>query len=168
MFASAHGKFFRLDLVVKTVVGSSGLRAESRARSTARVKHSPYVLIFSILLLWAGAERASAIEHPGTLPKDADCFSCHADKTRGASVHSAMATLCTVCHLTRTQGDMTTVNLFMPKEQICFACHEQATEARQHPPTAKGRCVDCHDAHSSDQRMLLRAVNQDSRTITKR
>jgi predicted CXXCH cytochrome family protein len=53
---------------------------------------------------------------------------------------------------------MTTLNLAMPKEQICFACHEKSAELRQHVPVVKGACVDCHDAHSSDQRMLLRAA----------
>jgi predicted CXXCH cytochrome family protein len=53
---------------------------------------------------------------------------------------------------------MTTLTLAMPKEQICFACHEKSAELRQHVPAVKALCVDCHDAHSSDQRMLLRAA----------
>jgi len=53
---------------------------------------------------------------------------------------------------------MTTLNLAMPKEQICFACHEKSAALQQHLPTVKGQCMDCHDAHSSDQRMLLRAA----------
>lgn len=99
---------------------------------------------------------AGAVEHPGTLSKDADCSSCHAKKITGKSVHSAMATPCTVCHVTMTQGDMTTMSLAMPKDKICFACHEQSAALRQHVPSVKGRCVDCHDAHSSDLKMLLR------------
>jgi len=98
---------------------------------------------------------AQAVEHPGILPKDAECVSCHIKKITGTSVHSAMSTLCTVCHVAKTQGDMTTLNLAMPKEQICFACHEKSSEMRQHVPVVKGSCVDCHDSHSSDQRMLL-------------
>ena len=50
---------------------------------------------------------------------------------------------------------MTTLSLAMPKEQICFACHEKNTALKQHIPAVKGSCVDCHDSHSSDQRMLL-------------
>ena len=53
---------------------------------------------------------------------------------------------------------MTTLNLAMPKEQICFACHEKSAALQHHVPAAKGTCLDCHDAHSSDQRMLLRAA----------
>jgi predicted CXXCH cytochrome family protein len=112
-------------------------------------------LITSLLLVMA-AMPASAVEHPGVLHKDDICTSCHADKTIGKSVHSAMTIACTVCHLAQTQGDMTTLNLLMPKEQVCFACHEKSEAVQQHPPGAKGLCVDCHDSHSSDRKMLLR------------
>ena len=67
-----------------------------------------------------------------------------------------MAISCTVCHVARTQGDMTTVNLVMPRTEICFACHEKSESLRQHSPAAKAPCLHCHDAHSSDRRMLLR------------
>lgn len=111
--------------------------------------------LVAFLLLLISAE-AVAVEHPGVIPKDANCSSCHADKARGKSVHSALATRCTVCHLASTMGDMTIVNLLMPKEKICFACHEKSAEERQHPTKAQVECVDCHDAHSSTRRMLLR------------
>jgi len=110
----------------------------------------------ALLLVLLAAMPASAVEHPGIVHKDDLCSSCHADKSIGKSVHSAMTISCTVCHLAQTQGDMTTVNLLMPKEQICFACHEKAAELQQHPQVAKGLCVDCHDSHSSNRRMLLR------------
>ncbi len=120
------------------------------------------VLLMVVLLVLAAAMSAPAvehpIEHPGVLPKDANCSSCHADKTKGKSVHSAMAIPCTVCHLATTEGDMTTLILAMPKEKICFACHEKSAQLQQHKPAAKGQvqCVDCHDSHSSTQRSLLR------------
>ncbi len=50
---------------------------------------------------------------------------------------------------------MTTLSLAMPKEQICFSCHERSAALQRHVPIVKGSCVDCHDSHSSDQRMLL-------------
>jgi len=112
--------------------------------------------IASVLFLLAMP--AWGVEHPGVLPADVECSSCHAKKISGKSVHSAMSTSCTVCHVARTQGDMTTLSLAMPKEQICFACHEKSTELQRHVPNVKAQCVDCHDAHSSDQRMLLRAA----------
>ena|SRR3974390_456375 len=102
---------------------------------------------------------AMAIEHPGVVPKDANCSSCHTKKVSGKSVHSAMVISCTVCHLAMTQGDMTTVSLVLPKEQICFECHERSSALQQHSPAARGPCLQCHDAHSSDRRMLLRAAD---------
>ena len=112
-------------------------------------------IVFLALLL--ASIQTSAVEHPGVLPRDADCSSCHAKKVSGKSVHSVMSISCTVCHVAKTQGDMTTLNLAMPREQICFACHEKSAALQQHVPVVKGSCVDCHDAHSSDQRMLLLA-----------
>jgi predicted CXXCH cytochrome family protein len=117
-----------------------------------------FKFVFGIFILLMGAALpATAVEHPGVVPRDADCSSCHSDKSIGKSVHSAMATSCTVCHLTKTQGDMTSVSLAMPKTQICFACHEKSVELKRHSPAVKDTCLNCHDAHSSNRRMLLRA-----------
>jgi predicted CXXCH cytochrome family protein len=134
---------------------SNSSSAMAPAEVAAPMKYRPSALIGSLLLLMA-AMQASTIEHPGIIPKDANCSSCHANKTRGKSVHSAMVLSCTVCHLAQTQGDMTTMNLAMPKEKICFACHEKSAELQQHSPVVKGQCVDCHDTHSSSRRSLLR------------
>src|ERR1700757_1825764 len=112
-------------------------------------------IVFLALLL--ASIRISAVDQPGVVPKDPDCSSCHTKKVRGRSVHSVMSISCMVCHVAKTQGDMTTLNLAMPREQICFACHEKSAALQQHVPVVKGSCVDCHDAHSSDQRMLLLA-----------
>jgi predicted CXXCH cytochrome family protein len=56
------------------------------------------------------------------------------------------------------QGDMLSVSLSMPKEKICSACHDEAAALRQHAPSVKGSCLECHDAHSSNRKMLLREV----------
>jgi predicted CXXCH cytochrome family protein len=138
-------------------------------RILRRVKFPPRALIVALLLvvlplvallLLPAAMSASAvehsIEHPGILPKDANCSSCHINKTQGKSVHAAMAMPCTVCHLATTEGDMTTLILAAPKEKICFACHEKSAQLRRHKPTVKVGCVDCHDSHSSTHRSLLR------------
>lgn len=103
-----------------------------------------------------GVAPVAAVEHPGVLSNDAACVSCHANKHSGKSVHSVMAASCGVCHVTATQGDMTTVSLSMPKQKICSACHDEPAALRQHAPGTKGACVECHDAHRSNLRMLLR------------
>lgn len=110
-----------------------------------------------VLLCMLTASHCWAVEHPGTIPKDAECSSCHAKKITGRSVHSAMASPCTICHVTMTQGDMTSISLLMPKNKICYACHAESAALRQHVPETKLQCLECHDAHSSNARMLLRA-----------
>lgn len=113
------------------------------------------ILRIACLIVLLGGIPSWGVEHPGVVPQNADCSSCHARQITGRSVHSAMATSCTVCHVAKTQGDMTTLSLAMPKEQICFSCHEKSAALQQHVPVVKGSCIDCHDSHSSDQRMLL-------------
>ena len=136
--------------------GESVLSAAPASVASA-LKYPPGALIvfLSLLLLLPGT-RVSAAEHPGIVHKDDNCSSCHPDKTRGKSVHSAMALACTVCHVAETQGDMTILNLAMPRQQICFACHEKFMSLQRHSLGVKGICVECHDAHSSNRRMLLR------------
>jgi|SRR5579872_686250 len=116
----------------------------------------PRASALALLLFLAGSARA--VEHPGVVPPGVECSSCHANKLAGRSVHSAMATTCTVCHLAATQGDMMRVSLSMPKEKICSACHDETAALRQHVPSVQGSCIECHDAHSSDRKMLLRQV----------
>lgn len=99
---------------------------------------------------------ALAVEHPGTLHDTDTCSSCHASKSTGKSVHSAMSLSCTVCHVAQTRGDMTTVTLLMPKDKICSACHDTNAELRKHQTKVKGFCLECHDAHSSNRKLLLR------------
>ena len=114
-------------------------------------------IVVAIFIVVFCAASTSAVEHPGSLPKEAECSSCHAKKITGRSVHSAMETSCTVCHVTMTQGDMTTMTLLMPKDKICYACHAESAALRQHVPRTQQKCLDCHDAHSSNARMLLHA-----------
>ena len=127
--------------------------------STSKRKLSAMIIVLFLLLLpaiSASAVEKRGVEHPGSVHADDSCSSCHVDKARGKSVHSAMTLSCTVCHLAQTQGDMTTLTLLMPKSKICFACHEETGAVRDHRPVAKGLCLDCHDAHTSNQRMLMR------------
>jgi len=121
---------------------------------------NPLIISVSLLLVLATLPASAAenrgVEHPGSVHADENCSSCHADKSRGKSVHSAIELSCTVCHLAQTSGDMTTLTLLMPKPKVCFACHEETWSVRQHRPVTKKPCLDCHDAHSSNRRMLLR------------
>jgi predicted CXXCH cytochrome family protein len=113
------------------------------------------ILSVLLLVLVRGA-RAQTVE-PHTLRAGADCTSCHGDKTSGRVVHSAMAMGCAVCHQVVADGKTTAVRLTMPKGEICFACHGKSGDENQHPPYAQGQCVSCHDPHSSNFPMHLRA-----------
>src|SRR4051794_8053294 len=58
-------------------------------------------------LAWAG-------KHPVPLDPKADpstCVQCHEDKTKGKSVHSAIAMGCTSCHEVRSNRDVTRIKL---------------------------------------------------------
>lgn len=49
-------------------------------------------------------------QHPVSLDPKADsstCITCHEDKTKGKSVHSAIATGCLSCHEIRVNHDIT-------------------------------------------------------------
>lgn len=99
----------------------------------------------------------AAAEHPVKLEKDADCATCHEDKTKGKAVHSAIAMGCTTCHEVKTEGETTNVNFVSPKNELCFTCHEKSKDPVLHGPYGKGQCVDCHDPHTSEFPKQLKA-----------
>jgi len=115
----------------------------SSVASASKHKQSAATIVLCLQLIVATTLASGvdnrAVEHPGSVHADDDCSSCHRDKARGKSVHSAMELSCTVCHLARTQGDMTTLTLLMPKPKICDACHEETSSLREHRPVAKGQ-----------------------------
>jgi predicted CXXCH cytochrome family protein len=123
----------------------------------AVVKYIGQLTLGLLLLITLSKVPAMAAEHPIKLEKDADCASCHEDKTKGKAVHSAIAMGCTTCHEVKTEGETTTVGLTSPKDQLCFTCHDKAKEEVKHGPYEKGSCVSCHDPHTSDYPKQLRA-----------
>ncbi len=106
--------------------------------------------------------RVSAAQHPVTLDPKADpstCVTCHEDKTKGKSVHSAIAMGCTSCHEVRTVKDITHVKLITTTPYaLCFTCHTDKNAAdikgKVHPPAVRD-CLKCHDPHSSDNKNQL-------------
>ena len=138
---------------------SASLCGPVRALSLAEavVKQTLKLALGLLLVLAAARLPLAAAEHPVKLEKDADCASCHEDKTKGKAVHSAIAMGCATCHEVKTEGETTTVTLTSPKDQLCFTCHDKAKEEVKHGPYEKGACVTCHDPHSSDFSKQLRA-----------
>src|SRR5208337_3536702 len=110
-----------------------------------------------VLILAALSGTAFAALHPVPLDPKADSstgIACHEDKTKGKSVHSAMAMGCTSCHEIRVNKDTTRVKLItIVPYKVCLTCHsdKDAThlKGRVHPPAVR-ECLTCHDPHSSE------------------
>ena len=115
---------------------------------------------------------ASAARHPVPLdPKtdSAKCIECHVDKTKGASVHSAIAMGCMSCHEIRViksrdkkREDVTRVKLIKATPHgLCLTCHEgmkaSGSSSVIHAPVARN-CLTCHDPHVSPNKNLLKKV----------
>jgi predicted CXXCH cytochrome family protein len=122
-----------------------------------------------VVLIFAG--RVSAAKHPVPLDPKADpstCVACHEDKTKGKSVHSAIAMGCTSCHEIRTNKEVTHVKLITATPvALCLTCHADKNAAdikgKVHPPAVRD-CLKCHDPHTSDNKnQLLKAESGDAK-----
>jgi predicted CXXCH cytochrome family protein len=111
---------------------------------------------------------AWAVVHPVPLdPKQdsATCLQCHEDRTKGKSVHSAIAMGCTSCHEIRVNKNTTRVKLINTTSvALCVTCHADKkaadiTKGKVHPPAVRD-CVKCHEPHQSDNKnQLLKPVS---------
>jgi predicted CXXCH cytochrome family protein len=104
--------------------------------------------------------------HPVPLDKNTDaakCLECHADKSKGKAVHSAMAMGCMSCHEVRVNKEITRVKLITTTPYaLCLTCHADKNAADIkgliHSPAVRD-CVKCHDPHASDNKnQLLKAT----------
>ncbi len=137
-------------------------------RTTMNRKASSAALprIFLLVFLFALAAIPTwAKEHPVPLDKNVDsakCLECHEDKTKGKSVHSAIAMGCLSCHEVRVNKDITRIKLITTTPQaLCLTCHAEKDAATLkgtvHPPAVRD-CIKCHDPHTSDNKnQLLKA-----------
>jgi len=125
-----------------------------------------------LVLVAALAVPAIAGQHPVPLdPKtdSAKCTECHADKTKGKAVHSAIAMGCTSCHEIRTNKDVTRVKLITTTPaKLCLQCHSDKDAAQikghVHGPAVRD-CVKCHDPHTSDNKnQLLKPTSGGTKT----
>ena len=113
------------------------------------------VLVMAVAPVWAK-------EHPVPLDKNVDsakCLECHEDKTKGKSVHSAIATGCLSCHEVRVNKDITRVKLITSTPQaLCLSCHTdkdaEKIKGTVHPPAVRD-CIKCHDPHTSGNKNQL-------------
>ena len=129
-----------------------------------RAERGNWAIHFALATLFVvlAGSRAGAVVHPVTLdPKtdSAKCLECHADKAKGKSVHSAIATGCLSCHEIRTNRDITHIKLIEPTPvKLCLQCHadKDASQIKGHvhPPAVRD-CLTCHSPHSSDNKNQL-------------
>src|SRR5207245_4241611 len=135
----------------------------SRSPMTAASRNRALPNIFQIVcLLVLAVSPALAKTHPVPLEKNVDsakCLECHEDKSKGKSVHSAIATGCLSCHEVRVNKDVTRVKLITTTTYgLCLSCHSDKDAANikgtVHPPAVRD-CVKCHDPHTTDNKNQL-------------
>ena len=119
-------------------------------------------ILTSCLLISLMATPLNAARHPVPLDEKTDtakCIECHADKTKGKFVHSAMPGGCLTCHEVRVTGKITRVKLITGTPlALCLTCHPDKRasdiQGKVHPPAIRG-CLVCHDPHSSNYKYHL-------------
>jgi predicted CXXCH cytochrome family protein len=112
--------------------------------------------LYWLVLVVVVAGSAMAKQHPVPLePKidPAKCVECHEDKTKGKSVHSAIATGCTSCHEVRVNKEITRVKLLTATSgKLCLQCHADKDASKLkgqvHRPAVRD-CIKCHEPHTS-------------------
>src|SRR6202035_284706 len=137
-----------------------GVTLESKSGPRTNYKRNALACFIGILIL---AGRVSAAKHPVPLDPKADistCIACHEDKTKGKSVHSAIAMGCTSCHEIRTNKDVTRVKLITTTSHaLCLTCppDKNAAEIKGavHPRAVRD-CGKCHDPQTSDNKLQPR------------
>jgi predicted CXXCH cytochrome family protein len=134
------------------------------------VKRIPRLPVAAVVLaLGIFIVSANAATHPVPLDPKTDpakCLECHEDKTKGKSVHSAMAMGCTTCHEIRSSKDVTRVKLITTTPaKLCISCHDNKDTSKipgqVHPPAVRD-CLKCHDPHTSaNKNQLLKPASGD-------
>lgn len=105
---------------------------------------------------------------PPVQAADADCLTCHQEKSTGVSIHSAIDMGCAVCHIgvdaSKVPHRFSGASKGLPSEgaELCFSCHDKREfeSAREvHQPVSSGMCNICHDSHASSFSGLLTSAN---------
>jgi len=95
------------------------------------------------------------------------CVDCHKDFKKSISkrhVHSPVDDGCETCH--KRHGFSQKLVLTKPMPALCVECHENVNEELASPnihgALSKGGCTICHDPHASDEKALLRELEEGS------
>ncbi|MGZ5177393.1 MAG: DmsE family decaheme c-type cytochrome [Burkholderiales bacterium] len=114
-----------------------------------------------------GGRGVGGIKNPGSKTmspdqKNGTCLTCHANSSKRShwegSTHQIRGTACTSCH-TMHSPDRVLTKITQP--EVCFTCHKQQraeiNRTFRHPILeGKVACSDCHNAHGSIGRALMK------------
>ncbi len=148
-------------VVIRVATGSP---ASSRRSVPAATALQAGCLLLALAVL---VPCARAAKHPVPLEKGVTsekCLECHAAKTKGPAVHSAMAKGCLTCHEVRVNRDVTRVKLTtVTPVKLCLQCHANKDASqlngKVHSPAVRD-CIKCHDPHqSANEKQLLKPVS---------
>ena len=98
------------------------------------------------------------------------CIECHKKTVEKKFIHGPTASDCMSCHVaTGEKHPVDNLVGFTLKEQdakLCYSCHTEfhksiSATKRIHAPIKKGKCLDCHDIHSSNDARLISATSPD-------
>jgi len=87
---------------------------------------------------------------------------CHLEQTKHDVVHSPVEDDCMSCHETSAKThpikNKKEFKLIADVPELCSECHDPMNEKKHvHPPVDEGKCLDCHNPHSSDNEYMLKA-----------
>ena len=140
---------------------------QGREESKAVRQICAFAMLQFFFVLFITLLPAIGATHPVPLDKNTDaakCLECHADKSKGKAVHSAMATGCLSCHEIRVNKDVTRVKLITATPSaLCLTCHADKNAADikgvVHKPAVRD-CIKCHDPHATENKnQLLKATS---------
>jgi predicted CXXCH cytochrome family protein len=114
-------------------------------------------LLIGLSFLYTGPSRGEAVMGKRV---PADCIECHGDLVEGTVLHYPAEDACDNCHestgASHPSADSLGFRLMDSPPALCFNCHEESTaHAHSHQPVVEGNCLDCHEAHGSNQPALL-------------
>lgn len=92
---------------------------------------------------------------------DCTASGCHVSQTKFGIVHSPVNDDCTICHQTdaKNHPEENEIEFTLTDDipELCYQCHDaQNQKVHVHTPIKDGKCLTCHNPHSTDNESLLK------------
>ena len=118
------------------------------------MKRYLFTLLVPVLMFTFSAQVKSA-------PEDKKCTDCHSAVIAGKIKHSPVVQGCDGCHKSNGKehpvADAKAFSLAKETPDLCYTCHTPLnTKSKVHSPVGNGKCMLCHQVHSSDNAFLLK------------